>query len=137
MPFVSVATIYTNFRYPNYALIEKDTISKVISEGKTNPSLKIGAFLHLALPMKNYGFYPFVQLGISTDQSELILPLGAGFLLYDKISISAGTMLGYHKTLDQLKPGMIATQDQFDADLKQTVFGFDNWYFSLNYTIGK
>ena len=129
--FLSAGILYTNFTYPTYGI---DSNKKVAKMNPVKVNLRPAAFLNLLL--RDWDpVYPFLQLGITVGNNDVIIPLGIGLSIQNKFSISGGAMLGYVKDLNNLQVGQTSDQVSLNNDL--TNKPIVSWYFSVNYAIVK
>ena len=134
-PFVTSGIFYSDFIYPNYALRTEGDINYVATTKGTKLNVRPAVFLNLVVaPLEP--LYPFIQVGISTGVNDVIFPVGAGFFIKNRFSISGGALLGQYKTLNEFKVGdAIKDEETLKNDLEYKPFV--SWYFSINYNLTK
>jgi len=136
VPFVSTGVFYTDLIYPAFALQQGDGEMVVAQTKGKSIKVRPAVFLNLLFSTKSNWLYPFLQLGLTTGANDFLIPIGAGIVVAKKLSISAGSVLGVGKRLNNLH---INSPVKDEATLKNDLSNkvFSSWYFSLNYNFFK
>lgn len=135
-PFVSTGVFYTDLLYPDYALQQANGENIVAETNATRVRVRPAVFLNLLLSTKSNWLYPFLQLGVTTGANDFLLPLGAGMVVANNLSISGGSVFGLRKELTNLRiSGPVKDAAALKNDLSNQ--WFSSWYFSVNYNFFK
>ena len=136
VPFVSTGVFYTDLLYREYALQQANGEYLVAETKPKHIRVRPAVFLNLLLSTKSNWLYPFLQLGVTTGANDFLLPLGAGIVVGNNLSISGGALFGVRKELTNLRiGGTVKDAAALKNDL--TNKGFSSWYFSINYNFFK
>ena len=136
VPFVSTGVFYTDLLYREYALQQANGEYLVAETKPKHIRVRPAVFLNLLLSTKSNWLYPFLQLGVTTGANDFLLPLGAGIVVGNNLSISGGAVFGVRKELTNLRiGGTVKDAAALKNDL--TNKGFSSWYFSINYNFFK
>ncbi len=131
--FVSAGLFYTPFEYKNYGISEEG----LVAETQGDPVyFRPAAYLNFMFkPKRGDILYPLVQVGVSQGLKTPLFPIGAGFSIRNRFSVTAGPLLAFQNELDQLSVGAtaddVALQDDIQSHIRVS------WYISLNYKLGK
>ncbi len=136
VPFVSSGVFYTDLLYPEYALQQANGEYLVAQTKPMRIRVRPAVFLNLLVSTKSNWLYPFLQLGVTTGPNDFLMPLGAGIVVANNLSISGGAVFGFRKELTNLRiSGPVKDAATLKNDL--TNKGFSSWYFSINYNFFK
>ncbi len=136
VPFVSTGVFYTDLLYPEYALQQANGEYLVAETNPMRVRVRPAVFLNLLVSTKSNWLYPFLQLGVTTGANDFLMPLGAGIVVANNLSISGGAVFGFRKELTNLRiSGSVKDAATLKNDL--TNKGFSSWYFSINYNFFK
>ncbi|MCK8520081.1 hypothetical protein M0D21_00765 [Aquimarina sp. D1M17] len=131
--FPSAGLFYTPFEYKNYGISDDNTIS----ETQGDPVyFRPAAYLNFIYkPKRGDILYPLLQIGITQGLKTPLFPIGGGFSIRNKFSLTAGPLLAFQNELDKLSIGDISDDVKLKDDLQSRIRV--SWYISLNYKIGK
>src|SRR5690606_9953044 len=120
------------FEYKNYGISEN-----LVAETQGDPVyFRPAAYLNfLFRPNNGDILYPMLQIGITQGLKTPLFPIGFGFSIRDKFSITAGPLLAFQNELNKLTIGSPADDATLKDDLQSHIK--ISWYISLNYKLGK
>ncbi|OUS02243.1 hypothetical protein A9Q86_04255 [Flavobacteriales bacterium 33_180_T64] len=130
--FPSLGLFYTPFEYKNYGISEG-----VVAETQGDAVyFRPAAYLNFLLrPKKGDILYPMLQIGVTQGIKTPLFPVGIGFSIRDRFSITIGPLLAFQNELDKLTIGATADDAILKDDINTRVRV--SWYLSLNYKLGK
>ncbi|WP_340155807.1 hypothetical protein [uncultured Winogradskyella sp.] len=130
--FPSLGLFYTPFEYKNFG-ISDGTVAETQGDAVYfRPAVYLNFLLR---PKKGDILYPMLQIGITQGVKTPLFPIGFGFSIRDKFSITAGPLIAFQNELETLSVGSLADDAMLKDDLDTRVRL--SWYLSLNYKLGK
>ena len=133
---MSAGGFFTNFSFPEYSLNIDSTGGSVINSSVKDLRFSAALFLNFVFNWHNDYIYPILQIGIGTADKSILMPIGFGISIMDRITISGGLVPGFAKELGKLKLGdHVKGQDELDKDL--TFKLMSTTYFAININLNK
>ncbi|WP_046758140.1 hypothetical protein [Kordia jejudonensis] len=128
--FTSIGVFYTPFEYKNYGLLEG-----LVAETQGDPVYVRPAFyLNFLYRLKEGDiFYPMFQVGITQGIKTPMFPIGVGFTIRDKFSVTAGPLLAFQRELNTLEIGAMADDATLQDDLESRIRA--SFYISINFRL--
>lgn len=134
-PYISTGGFFTNFSFPEYSLNLDSTGASLINSSQKSFDLLL-LFLNFVFNAHNDYVYPVFQIGLGTINKSILMPIGLGFSITDRVTISGGVVPAFVKELDKLKVGdNVASQDVLDKDLSYKLIS--TVYFGVNINLNK
>ena len=135
-PYLSTGGFFTNFSFPEYNLGIDSSGASVINSSAKKIRFSPAIFLNFVFSLHNDYIYPVFQIGLGTADKSILLPVGVGISIMDRITISGGIVPGFARQLNELKPGdRISGQTALDQDLSYKLMS--TTYFGVNINLNK
>ncbi len=128
--FTSLGMFYTPFEYKNYGLAEG-----LVAETQGDPVyFRPALYLNFLYRLRQGDiFYPMFQVGITQGIKTPMFPIGVGFTIRDKFSVTFGPLLAFQRELDKLEIGAMTDDATLQDDLESRIKA--SFYISINFRL--
>jgi hypothetical protein len=133
---VSAGIFYGNTTLKGFGVENAGSDFKVVEDDVKENTPVLASFLNFNFGTGSQFVSPLIQIGVDPSKKRPFLLFGGGFSIpVARIAFSAGTIMTWDQTLDNLAPGsIIKATNELDDDIK---YKFDmkpkGWYFGVQY----
>ncbi len=138
IPVVSSGVIYTNLSFPQFGTSEDENGNTIVVQTQDEENeIAVGAYLNLYIN-NDWEIPVFAQFGLGPSKEKPLFFIGAGFSLYERITLSTGGVFTWIPELTDLSLGQ---QVNGTAIIEKDIsYSFDTkpkFYIGLSFDISK